>query len=364
MHELSHRALADTLRTQSEWILPLSGGLDSRLIAAVGAELGVALHAYTYGHEDWVETVYAKQVAQVLDLPWQRISINSDYLKKYTRMWLEWFGSALHCHGMYQMPFLDAVKDTDLPIVTGFIGDPLAGAQTVGMMKDSKRSMLERLLGKWQMCSTEDAQNLISCDLNDTWETVNLELQKQESSIDGILYQKVWLIFQWNHVFGFSYYQPMMYDYWKGVATPYVSRDLANFCLSLPRCALDDRRLQKDMLRRYYPKMASIGGTFGEPLTKYGTYYLKQAVARRLPRWLRISSLREFATIGNQIQTNALQDWGEQGLWPLNEIRRELGSLFNLDYLDRIYQQAAAGNEKAYNQLRPIQSVAWHYVKD
>ncbi|HOU11911.1 MAG TPA: asparagine synthase-related protein [Anaerolineae bacterium] len=364
MYELSHHALANTLQTQSEWILPLSGGLDSRLIAAVGAELGVTLHTYTYGHEDWVETVFAKQVARVLDLPWQRIPIEPDYLKKYTRMWLEWFGSALHCHGMYQMPFLDAVKDFNLPIVTGFIGDPLAGEQTAGMMKDSKRSVLERLLGKWQMCSIEDAQNLISRDLGGAWDAINLELQQQETSISGSLYQRIWLIFQWNHVFGFSYYQPMMYDYWKSVGTPYVSKNLANFCLSLPRCALDDRRLQKDMLRRYYPKMASIGGTFGEPLTKYGRYYLKRAVARRLPQWLRISSLREFATTGNQIQIEALRVWGESCLWPLNEKRKELGALFNLDYLDKIYQQAAAGNEKAYNRLRPIQSVAWHYVRD
>jgi hypothetical protein len=364
MHVLSRQAITDVLKTKERWILPLSGGLDSRLIAAVGAELDIPLYAYTYGHKDWVETVYAQKVAQVLSLPWQRVPIEPDYLKKYTRMWMEWFGSALHCHGMYQMPFLEAVRDIDLPIVTGFIGDPLAGAQTAGMMRDSKRSMWERLLGKWEMCSIQVVHKLIVCGLGDTLEVIEHKLQQQKDSIDGSLYQKIWLVFQWNHVFGFSYYQPMMYDYWKSVGAPYVNRSLADFCLSLPRCALDHRRLQKDMLRRHYPDMAKIGGTFGEPLIRSGRYYLKRAVARRLPHWLRIPGLREFATTGNQIQTNALQTWGEQSLWPLNEIRQDLGSLFNLDYLDRIYQRASAGNEKAYNQLRPIQSVAWHYVKN
>ena len=49
MHELSRQAIAKVLRTQPTWILPLSGGLDSRLIARVGAELGVDMYTYTWG---------------------------------------------------------------------------------------------------------------------------------------------------------------------------------------------------------------------------------------------------------------------------------------------------------------------------
>ena len=49
MYALSYKAIADVLKTQPRWILPLSSGLDSRLIAAVGADIGANMHAYTCG---------------------------------------------------------------------------------------------------------------------------------------------------------------------------------------------------------------------------------------------------------------------------------------------------------------------------
>lgn len=365
MYALSRKAIADVLKTKEHWILPLSGGLDSRLIAAVGAAMDIPLYAYTYGHKDWIETVYAQKVAQALNLPWQRVPIESDYLKKYTHMWLEWFGSALHCHGMYQLPFLVSLENAPAgQILQGYMGDPLSGNHIRKLTKTSHTADGVIPVSK-PFCDPKILKHLLSFSLwQDAIPAVRVKTQEEFDNIPESRFQQLMFLDFWNRQRIFIYYQPTMYDYFRGVATPYLNRNYARFCLSLPRCALDHRRLQKDMLRRHYPDIAKIGGTFGEPLIRSGRYYLKRAIARRLPRWLRISSLREFATTGNQIQTKALQAWGEQSLWPLNEMRRELGALFNLDYLERIYQRATAGNEEAYNQLRPIQSVAWHYLKD
>ena len=107
MYELSRQAIGVVLTTQPAWVLPLSGGLDSRLIAAVGSDMGVELHAYTYGPSGWNETICSRQVAKALDLPWERVDLGTDYLAKYTPMWADWFGSGLHFHGMYQLPFLE-----------------------------------------------------------------------------------------------------------------------------------------------------------------------------------------------------------------------------------------------------------------
>lgn len=109
--------------------------------------------------------------------------------------------------------------------------------------------------------------------------------------------------------------------------------------------------------------MARIGGTFGEPLLKTRRYDLKQAIAERLPRALRVGKLREFATTGNTIQTNALRSLGEECLWPLDNVRQRLEPLFDLSALEKVYEKAASGDEKAYNQLRPVQAIAWHYVR-
>jgi len=95
MHELSRQAIAEALRSQPEWSLPLSSGLDSRLIAGVAAELGVNAHAFAYGASNTTDVVFSRQVANALNLPWKHIDLPKDFLVNYTRPWANWFGSAI-----------------------------------------------------------------------------------------------------------------------------------------------------------------------------------------------------------------------------------------------------------------------------
>ena len=92
------------------------------------------MYAYSYGPASSVDVIWGRQVAKALRLPWKRVDLGADYLAKYTRVWADWFGSSLHFHGMYQMPFLKVVRKENMPIITGYIGDALAGNQTAGMM--------------------------------------------------------------------------------------------------------------------------------------------------------------------------------------------------------------------------------------
>ena len=368
MYELSHQSIAEVLKTQPSWILPLSGGLDSRLIAAVGAEMGVDLHAYTYGHANWAETIYARQVARKLELPWQRVPIGPDYLVRYTRMWLEWFGSALHCHGMYQMPFLGSLKSKSPgPILQGYMGDPLAGNHLKGLIAAHINTNGRAQLAKsWVHWTADQVRALSKFPVDKALEQVTAQIESEINAIESAWFQCLMFLDFWNRQRLFIYYHPMMYDYWRGVGTPFFNREYARFCLSLPRLALEDRVLQKEMLRRYYPKMAAIGSTFGGPLIQTKSYLVKGAIAWALPRFMRKGPLQEFAPTGNTIQINALRASGEEVLWPLNlnHVRRSLYDWFKQDVLEQTYRQAAAGDETAYNRLRPIQAIAWHSVRD
>jgi hypothetical protein len=363
MHALSRQAIVTVLQSQPAWILPLSGGLDSRLLAAVGAEQKSKLQTYTYGHSDWVETVYAKQTATALNLPWKRVPIERDYLVRFTRMWLEWFGSALHCHGMYQVPFLNALDGEPAgPILQGYMGDPLAGNHV--------RELLASEDGSGGggptcdlFCAPEVVEELLVAPSGaEAMEVVHQRVRGDVERVPGARHQQLMFWDFWNRQRLFIFYQPMMYQYYRDVATPFLDRDYARFCMSLPRHLLVDRWLQKEMLRRYYPQLARIGGTFGEPLAGAGRHLLKKGIARVLPRSLRRGCLHEFAATGNRIQIDALHAFGEQSLWPLNRVRQRLGAWLDLGVLEDMYRQAASGDEKAYNQLRPVQAVALHYV--
>jgi len=358
MYEHMRRPIARALRTSPEWTLPLSGGVDSRLIAAVGAEEKIPMTAFTYGPATWKETLYAEQVARALGLPWCRVDLGTEYLANYVPMWGDWFGSSMHFHGMYQMPFLEAVRDARAPIVTGFIGDPHGGAQTAGMMA-GKRTLLERLTDKWYMWSLDELRQAFRPGVDEAVEEIEAELRSDYDAVPGAPYQKVWMVFEWSHVFGFSFYQPMMYEYWKGVSTPFVDRDLARFTLSLPRLALEGRRLQVEMFRKHLPKVAGLPVTFlGMPFKLSKQYLLRRGLGEALPRTFRRGPLREFNPSRNTLEQDAIRSGGERALWPIYEAGDRLDRWIALDRVKAAHQAAAGGDFQAVNALEAVQALA------
>jgi hypothetical protein len=365
MDELYREAVGSAIDRDSTWILPLSGGLDSRLIAAVAADLGAEMHAYSYGHSTWAETVYARQVAGRLEIPWQRVPISSDYLVRFTRMWLEWFGSGLHCHGMYQMPFLTHLStQPDGRMIHGYMADSLVGKCVDDLVRThSDPNVGVELKNPGIYNETPYVEKLLVVPrLNEHMETVRAQAKHEIEQIPGAWYQQLMYADYWNRQRMFVHYHPLMYDYYRGVVTPLLHREYARFCSTLPRHAVEGRRLQKEMLRRKYPRMAAIRGTFGKPSVLTAAYLSKKVVARSLPRSLRRGFLVEFGTTPNRMHTDALMAHGEDCLWPLNEVRQRLGDWFNLDLLEQTYRQATGGDEKAYHRLMPIQTVAWRFV--
>ena len=367
MHELSRQAIADVLKTQPSWILPLSGGLDSRLIAAVGAETGAELCAYTYGPAGWEETIYARQVAKVLKLPWQRVGLGTDYLARYTPMWADWFGSALHFHGMYQVPFLDALKSAPpAPIVEGFLGEALAGLHLPGLMSAHANGQhLGPLTDGWIHWPLEEVKSLLKVPVDDALERIAAETESQISGTPGAWFQRLMFLDLWNRQRRFISYQPTMYDYWRGVATPFHNRDYARFCLSLPLLALEGRRLQKEMFRRYYRKLAEIPGTYGAlPLALSRRYIFKRGVAELLPRALRRGPLREFNPAPETTDQNCVRTSGRMALWPVYEAWTHLGHWLDLSQVLAAHNRAARGDLKAMRKLQAVQTLAYRLLSE
>ncbi len=358
MYQRMRTPIARALRTSSHWTLPLSGGADSRLIAAVGAEEGISMTAFTYGPATWKETLYAEKVAHALRIPWKRIDLGTDYLERYVPMWGDWFGSALHFHGMYQMPFLEAVRNEPSPIVTGFIGDPHGGAQTAGMVPGD-RTLLRRLTDKWYMWSAEELRDAFRFGIDEAVEEIEAELQGDYDAFPGAPYQKIWMMFQRSHVFGFSFYQPMMYDYWKGVSTPFVDRELARFTLSLPRLALEGRRLQVEMFKKHLPSVAGLPVTFlGMPFKLSKGYLMRRGIGEVLPRPLRRGPLREFNPSRNTLEQDSIRDGGKAALWPIYEAGDRLDRWIRLDRVAAAHTAASGGDLQAVNRLEAVQALA------
>lgn len=119
---------------ETDIILPLSGGLDSRLLAYSVKDMK-NVYAYSYGlsadQSTSFEVVKAEQVAKSCNLNWKQIELN-DFLKaEYIDKWYELYGASTHLHGMYQIEFFEKIarekNSSSMRMLSGIIGDGWAG---------------------------------------------------------------------------------------------------------------------------------------------------------------------------------------------------------------------------------------------
>jgi hypothetical protein len=360
MHELVHRAIAGVLRTQESWLLPLSSGLDSRLVAAVGAEVGASMHAFSWGEPGSTDVVYARQIAKLLGISWKRIDLPRDFLRTYTPHWADWFGSGMHFHGMYQMCFLDAVEEFSSPnwrVVSGFLGEVLAGDAVEDLLPVHGKSRSYHLQDEWRVhWSPGELQRVLRFDIADALEANAEELGRQFRSLPGASFQKLQFMESWGRQRLFGSFQTTVADCWRGVATPFMNRAYARFSMSLPLVALGNRRLLGDMFRRHYGRLSTVPGTYGsEPHRLTGRYLLKRRIAGFMPAWLRrfVPGLDEVPL---RLDVGSVQALGKEAVWPIFERVDQLGDWLDLHQLETNLQTIMRSKEDV-RPLRKLQSV-------
>jgi hypothetical protein len=355
MYALSHRAIADVLRTQPGWILPLSAGLDSRLIAAVGADLGTDLRLYAWGERDSTDVVYSRQIAHTLGFPWKHMDLPRDFLVKYTPLWADLFGSSMHFHGMYQMSFLDLLKKEPAgPVLTGFLGDMLSGA-SIGLMEKVHSSPGScQIFNDWYVdWSPKDLQSLKE-PVENICPIIASAVESQINAFKGTQFQKLIFLALWSRLRFFNTFQSALCDYWRGVADPFLNRAYARFAMSLPRAALDNRRLLADVYRRYYGRLAVIPGTYAkDPFILTGKYLFRRRIVKHLPAPLHHGPFAGLDEVPLRMDVDCIQSIGKDALWPLFEAWDQVSEWLDVNRLEQAYQ--AIMRSKA--DIRPLRKL-------
>ena len=363
MYQFSRAAIAKALRENDRWILPLSSGLDSRLIAGVAAEIGTDVRAYTWGIPKTSDVIHAKSIARALGIQWEYLDPGNTYLTDYRDLWASLFGSATHFHGMYQMPFLDALRaEAPDPILSGFMGESLAGYGVKFLCEVyNGRYPFQIAPDGFLHWTVDELRCLFNYPITDQLSELSAEVDLLRESIPGALYQQLKYLPVWSRMRHFTYFQSMMSDYWRGVSTPYMDRDYARFSFSLPRAVFDDRVLQQAMLKRYYPKLAAIPGTYArDPALLTGSYLLKKRVARYLPESISKSILPGLYRTNPNSDIQCVARDGKDAFYPVFNKLDLLNHWLNIDIIEKTYRKILADNDSnAVRKLQSIQTLAY-----
>lgn len=362
MHALSQKAIADILKQHPRWVMPLSAGLDSRLIAGVAADTGVEVQSYAWGSSDNTDVIYSREIAKALGFPWKHIDLPKDFLMKYTRRWFDMFGTAMHFQGMYLMSFLDEIQaEPPAPMITGFIGDVLSGD---GLDDSVRFQATKRYQVNHEWYSDWDPSLLLSTmkrPLSDALEENAANIRMEIDSYPGAKHQKLMYLELWSRQRTFTNFLSTLKDYWRGVATPFLDRTYARFCFSLPMAVLDDRRLLGDVFRRYYGKLAVIHGTYGsEPYTMTGKYFLRKKLVNRIPTALRKPFMKGLEKTSLCVDFEPLQAYGKKSVWPLFEAWDQLSEWFDMKQVESDFQavMTSTSDVRPLRRLQAVQTLA------
>jgi hypothetical protein len=137
IHHWMHQYLKTSLDTEDRICLPLSGGYDSRYIAALLSDLQYKnVNAYTFGisrrQKESFEVVRARQIAEKLGITWNQVELKNVF--KNADKWYELFGNSTHLHGHHQIHFYDQIVKADGCFnfcLSGLVGDAWTGKITM-----------------------------------------------------------------------------------------------------------------------------------------------------------------------------------------------------------------------------------------
>lgn len=366
MYQLSREAITRVLENRPHWILPLSSGLDSRLIATVGAQMGVDFHTYSWGESDATDVVYGRAIARRLKLPWEHVNLGHTYLSTYTRPWADLFGSSMHLHGMYQMQFFNCLPPAqEGSFVSGYLGDAISGDGTSMLVSVHSAEDNHQIYSDgWVHWTVNEAKAILKPPLNEALAEIRQKLRGMLESLPGALFQRTMVLDLWTRQCRFTSFQTALADYYGGVATPYISRSYARFCLSLPMSACD-RRLLADVYRRYYPNVAAVPGSYApDPFLLTGRYLLKRRTARRLPAALQRGPFGGIQFVPLTMDLECVKAQGWKSLWPIREAWESLSQWVHLDQVSRTYDAIIAGknDNRLVRKLQSVQCLAYRLL--
>jgi hypothetical protein len=367
MHELSRQAVKQALSGHPKWILPLSSGLDSRLIAGVAADADADVYAYAWGASHTTDVVNSQKIARALGFPWKHIDLPKDFLVKYTPQWAAWFGSAMHFHGMYQMSFLDEIRlEPAGPVLSGFIGDVLAGSNVITLSEVHSSKDSCQIYDDWHVhWAVKDLPAALRKPVEEILPEIASAIENQINVLPGKRYQNLLYLALWSRQRFFTNFQSTLLDYWRGVANPFMNRAYARFCMSLPRAALDERRLLADVFRRYYGSLAVIPGTYAkDPFILTGSYLVKRRLVEKLPPALHRGPLKGFGKVQLRMDIESVQAIGRDALWPLFEAREKLSEWLDFSQLERDLQTVMSSQEdiRPLRRLQSAQTLAYRLL--
>lgn len=282
-------ALTESIRAKTENLqqplyMALSGGFDSRLLAAYCADLGVALQAVSFGNRHHPELKNAQDIAAILEIDLQTINYDRDnsIVSLPLHLTAAEATADLSTISIAQLFQCDHVSGTGL--LHGFAGDPLAGSfvNQIAPASYKNGSKLATAIVGLRSSAMVDDERLLghSVDENRLIEETLNEFDGDAEPHQAYLY---WNLETRQRRYTASHF-PIVGTSFDPIL-PFLDRRLIDLWASLPPVALENRNLFRRLLSERHAKLARIPhpeeGIPIVPNLEYQLKYLWRSMPKR-----------------------------------------------------------------------------------
>jgi asparagine synthase (glutamine-hydrolysing) len=303
-------------RIADQHIISLSGGLDSRAVAAGYWRAGVSTTAATFtaGDGDNEEANVAEIVADELDIPWTRYTVprsdRATSLLLDTKQGMNYLGMSF----IYE--FFERLREDVGPAsyVTGDGGDKVLENLTPGSKPASERELVETIIESNSIFSLETAAEMAGISTEELRNSVRERVRSYPESDTTNLY--VHYLLRERGMNWLTHGEDRNRYYYPSVA-PFYARPVYEYAMNCPANQKRGRKLYRAFLEALSPEMVEIrNANFGAPINST-EYALKKRLYEELGR---LPGLRK--TIVSLINREYGQSHPEM-TDPINELLRD-----------------------------------------
>lgn len=254
-----HASISACLPDRNERItLPLSGGFDSRLLAATLKESGYGLTSYTYGERHHQEVRMALQVAHQLGLTPNLLPFPDNQIDPWNQLYRTYIEGEASPALLQITNLLDMPENAPTTLVHGFIGEVLAWHHLAWLDDDDYRDHDSTALGlaRYLLRSARlDAAQAERLGLDES--TLGAEICTQlNEDCEPYQSQMLWDLENRQRRY-IAMHLHVLSNRFRVVA-PFYNRELIDAWLSQPRPLLVGRSLFRQLLARHFPAMVRI----------------------------------------------------------------------------------------------------------
>lgn len=270
-YEKFYKAISYRLEIPGKKCLSLSGGLDSRTIAATIHKKNQSINCVTYGYPKSTDCRVALRLGQYLNFPTSHVDIDPDFVFSSLK-------SAFACTDgivpAVQFFHLNAIKKYCLNSenrytqhLSGFYGDVVLGGSKLKQSDLTNDTNIETIyhaiinrininfnkLELHQILTPRYHKQIITIDENLKNKIKIILGDLQETQFSTQITKFFFEIHARRYLSTNSHFRYFVYD-----SKPFMDYDFFDFCIDVPDALLIDHNLYNFYLKKYYPEVAGI----------------------------------------------------------------------------------------------------------